>query len=1463
MRIYTRRGLLWLLASVLLSSSFIVYGQSGGGIGISGVTQLQSGTVPFTYISPTPTSAAPGSTVTVTIETTAPRPPETAFFSIYDSDNPNFNNNQALVDAGVQKTVWRNGSTYTTTFTLGSAASYKVIFMAMTGEQQNIKIRTISTSGPASNGGTSYTPVTYSSAFEYVKVDPPNPIPSYKPITVSWKGSNISFCTLDKKGTPIDTQRIACYDSTSCVNTSATVGPLAAGNYTYVLKCSGWQAAPGDVELPIQVYQAEDPNKTSVTLTSSKTTAQQGSSLVLNWSVKNPGSFLGNYCYGSSNPSGYWPSGYKPSSGSYTVTNLPGPNPNIPTNSQITFSLGCYDSQTQGTWAPEQKATVSLIPSEALKPTLDLTLSTLNVTAGTPVTVTWSSKNVDYCFTSGSMGDWSTRSYTNSAGFPIYLDQQKALSGTETVTINKTTRFHIACYDQNSGDASYVEKVITVNVVKPPTTCANSTQTQRIMCGVGQSGYINQSRTGTCSGSQGSLTWGAWSDLVNKCISYAAPTCTPSSETQSLSCPSGQTGIITQSRTSTCPDQYGAPVWGSWVNTSTTCVSPPPVVALVPDQALFATIPKPSINISASSPSITSGDSVAVSWAAKNATSCSASWSKTTLPNGKETLTPTKTTVYSVTCTGQGGSASQDVSVTVEQPLPATVTFTSSGTNIPYNTTAKLSWSSVNAKTCVAGGDWSGNKALSGEEQLPTLVLDKTFTLTCTNVSGQETVKTVTINVAPPPVEPKVTLTAKSNNLNYNSTTVLSWSSSGASSCSSSWQVGPVATQSSFTTPLLTESTSFSVTCTGAGGTARDSINIAVGPAPEIKVTPPPQVTLDAAKTTLIKGQSTTLSWSAINATSCTTPWPTTSIQGGETITPTETHTYTVTCSGDGGTGTQTVTVTVTDPPVEQAPPAPAISLDASKTTITSGESTSLSWSSTNATLCTASWTNKTTVNGTETVTPTSNTTYSVECSGAGGKGTQSVVVTVATPPPQPEKPVEIIKKIPPTLDLTASENAVAYKGSATLTWKAKDATSCTSSGDWVAMNRGISGTFAVVELTSDKNYLMTCVGDGGEITQSVGISVASPIVTAQTFSADTVTTQATQNIVTTPNTVTEQVTEQPVTPAKTVEVLRQTVTQANVLPERDPSIPLPIIINAEPPTVTIQTIRSPIKEVFVTVPPPQPKLRFYMEDKKVTPNKPVTLVWKAENVTSCNATGDWDGEKNVAGTYTTEPITKSKNYNIVCTGEGGSISSFVEINMTSSPPPTLSFVATPQIIQYGKPVSLIWESINALWCKAFGSWSGAQDTSGSYAVDKVGGLQGFKLTCGGPGGEISKEIRFDTKNYGPRAAAALKTKALDALSSPIKSISSAVENVITKETPKDPTIRITSVTKMVDGKRKVFLEWGGDNLKSCLASGAWNGGKDPHGGSEDVGSYTSVVGKTYILTCRGTFVVRETVTVK
>jgi len=55
------------------------------------------------------------------------------------------------------------------------------------------------------------------------------------------------------------------------------------------------------------------------------------------------------------------------------------------------------------------------------------------------------------------------------------------------------------------------------------------------------------------------------------CAPYEQPTCQSTTQTQVLSCPSGQTGQITQSSTSSCPNPRGVAVPGPWITTSNSC----------------------------------------------------------------------------------------------------------------------------------------------------------------------------------------------------------------------------------------------------------------------------------------------------------------------------------------------------------------------------------------------------------------------------------------------------------------------------------------------------------------------------------------------------------------------------------------------------------------------------------------------------------------------------------------------------------------------------------------------------------------------------------------------------------------------------------------------------------------------------------------------------------------------------
>ena len=99
-------------------------------------------------------------------------------------------------------------------------------------------------------------------------------------------------------------------------------------------------------------------------------------------------------------------------------------------------------------------------------------------------------------------------------------------------------------------------------------------------------------------------------------------------------------------------------------------------------------------------------------------------------------------------------------------------------------------------------------------------------------------------------------------------------------------------------------------------------------------------------------------------------------------------------CGGGGGGGD--------DDDGGTTPAAPTVTLAASPTAVVLGASSTLTWSSTDATACTASgsWTGSKSTSGNETVTPAAvgDAVYKLSCTGAGGSTEKQATVTVTAP---------------------------------------------------------------------------------------------------------------------------------------------------------------------------------------------------------------------------------------------------------------------------------------------------------------------------------------------------------------------------------------------------------------------------------------------------------------------------------
>lgn len=173
---------------------------------------------------------------------------------------------------------------------------------------------------------------------------------------------------------------------------------------------------------------------------------------------------------------------------------------------------------------------------------------------------------------------------------------------------------------------------------------------------------------------------------------------------------------------------------------------------------------------------------------------------------------------------------------------PPNVVLSVNPTNISAGQTVTLTWSSTNATSCSASGGWSGARNPSGTETSAALSATTTFTLTCLG-NGTQATANATATVIPPPT---VTLTAEPAAILINTSTTLNWSSTNATACTASdgWSGDKAATGTESTGPLAA-TTTFTLTCTGVGGSTTQQVTVSAAPPPAGMVVLSGRITFD------------------------------------------------------------------------------------------------------------------------------------------------------------------------------------------------------------------------------------------------------------------------------------------------------------------------------------------------------------------------------------------------------------------------------------------------------------------------------------------------------------------------------------------------------------------------------------------------------------------------------------------
>jgi len=164
-------------------------------------------------------------------------------------------------------------------------------------------------------------------------------------------------------------------------------------------------------------------------------------------------------------------------------------------------------------------------------------------------------------------------------------------------------------------------------------------------------------------------------------------------------------------------------------------------------------------------------------------------------------------------------------------------------------------------------------------------------------------------------------------------------------------------------------------------------------------LTPPPEVNFSVYPSAIKLGDSCELSWNVANAETVEIEPDigTVEASGSLAVSPNETTTYIIKAEGKGGTATSGLTVTVYQPPT--------VTLHADPETVTYGETTMLSWSSTHASQVVIDQNiGEVSTEGSLEIKPDRTTTYTISATGPGGSKQAQIVVTVkVNVEPQPE----------------------------------------------------------------------------------------------------------------------------------------------------------------------------------------------------------------------------------------------------------------------------------------------------------------------------------------------------------------------------------------------------------------------------------------------------------------------------
>lgn len=465
------------------------------------------------------------------------------------------------------------------------------------------------------------------------------------------------------------------------------------------------------------------------------------------------------------------------------------------------------------------------------------------------------------------------------------------------------------------------------------------------------------------------------------------------------------------------------------------------------------------------------GESATITWSSPDAVSCVASGDDKTWfftggsPVGSfETPPITKETIYAISCIDALGNATRKT-VLVK----------------PLTTLARV--------TNFFSGGSSGTGTSAGSTGAPTTPrYSSTYSGSITSTSRSSTGLTIS-------------LSASKTRITQGESLVLTWSFSGGGSCvaSGAWTGTKTTSGSETIASFPVGYNSYSIACTGTSGETRSKLLriTAVAPTPTI-------TSVTAEPSQVSSNEKSTIKWTSVNTTSCKTGlglWAeplinlpsngslaTAVLTNTSTTQPLKQLTFEIICAGPSNTVKKTVIVKVASLDL----PRIILTANPREVRIDQTNKTTLTWSATKATSCTAEgeWSGTKSLSGNEIVniTHAGFPDFRLSCTGPGGTNEVKATVTAYQPPPV----------ISMSVDGAAGRcNGIYYAATLQplrISWNTNQQALCKTSGGadgsgWNDASVSGSGSKTIIFTAGwNDTFSISCTSGGGEASNSVSV---------------------------------------------------------------------------------------------------------------------------------------------------------------------------------------------------------------------------------------------------------------------------------------------------------------------------------------------------------------------------------------